>query len=163
VRNNDGLLKWQTTDEINTSSFNVEHSIDGQHFSAAGTVGAVNSAGVHEYQFVHSNIGEGYHYYRLKMIDIDGSFTYSDIKKIKVTAGITLEAFPNPARNFVTVKGLEANGILELVAIDGKCVYRTNTISNSVNINLSNITSGVYIIRYVNHDQVVQQIKILKQ
>ena len=162
VQNNDALLKWQTTDEVNTSSFSIEHSVDGQRFTAIGNIAAVNATGIHDYQFLHAGITEGYHYYRLKMVDINGSFRYSEIKMIKVAGSLSMDAFPNPARNIVTVKGLEPRGILEVISIDGKCVYRTNTISNSTTINLQNITSGIYIIRYKNNDR-MQQVKVMKE
>ncbi|MFT3947011.1 MAG: CARDB domain-containing protein [Agriterribacter sp.] len=162
ARNNDALIEWQTTDEVNTGSFSIEHSIDGRQFVSIGNVAAVNIAGVHHYQFTHAGISEGDHYYRLKMVDIDGSYTYSAIRRIEVSAGISLQAYPNPAKQFVTVRGLQGDGTLELVSIDGKTVYRTTTVNTGATINLNNITNGIYIIRYTYHDQ-VQQLKIIKQ
>lgn len=162
ARNNDALLKWQTTDEVNTSNFSIEHSTNGQQFSTIGNTAAINTQGVHDYQFTHPGLNDGYHYYRLKMTDIDGSFTYSEIKVIKVVAGITLQAFPNPARSFITVKGLEPRGVLELISIDGKCVYRSNTVNNTATISLQNVTGGIYIIQYKNNNK-IQQVKIMKE
>ena len=162
VRNNDALVEWQTTDEVNTGSFSIEHSVDGIRFTSIGNVAAANMPGVHSYQFTHAGISEGNHYYRLKMVDIDGSYTYSSIKLVKVSAGISLQAYPNPARQFVTVRGLQGDGTLELVSIDGKTVYRTTTINTSTIISLNNISNGIYIIRYTYLGQ-VQQLKIIKQ
>ncbi|MFT3822542.1 MAG: CARDB domain-containing protein [Chitinophagaceae bacterium] len=163
ARNNDALLKWQTTDEVNTSNYSIEHSIDGINFTAIGKVAAANTSGTHDYQYVHTGIGKGNHYYRLKMIDIDGSFTYSEVKMIRLAAVITLQAYPNPAHEAVTVKGLEAGGTLELITLTGKTVYRTATTDNSAIISLSSIANGVYFIRYINHNQEMQQLKIVKQ
>ncbi|MCC6287796.1 MAG: T9SS type A sorting domain-containing protein [Chitinophagaceae bacterium] len=156
------MIQWQTTDEVNTSSFSIEHSNNGREFTSVGNVAAANMPGVHKYQFTHAGISEGDHYYRLKMADIDGSYTYSVIKLVKVSAGISLQAYPNPARQFVTVRGLQGDGTLELISIDGKTVYRTTTVNTSTTINLNNITNGTYIIRYIYRGQ-VEQLKIIKQ
>ena len=162
MQDDDALIQWQTTDEVNTGSFSIEHSTNGQQFTAIGNAAAVNAPGTHNYQFTHAGIGEGTHYYRLKMVDIDGTFTYSPVRMVKVAADISLKAYPNPARQFITIRGLQGDGTLELITMDGKTVYRTTTVNTSTTIYLNNITNGIYIIRYTYRGQ-VQQLKIVKQ
>lgn len=156
------LLKWETTDEVNTSHFDIEYSTNGRDFSTIGKVMANNTEGTQRYSFIHSGMQPGDNYYRLKMTDIDGKFTYSVVKKLSVTEKIELQAYPNPARHTITVKGITPGGILELLTIDGKRLQLLKTSANTMVVQLGNITSGIYIIRYYNNKQ-IKQVRIMKE
>ncbi|MBS1752401.1 MAG: T9SS type A sorting domain-containing protein, partial [Bacteroidetes bacterium] len=158
----EALLKWETTDEVNTSHFDIEYSTNGRDFSVIGKVMANNITGLQHYSFIHSGLQPGDNYYRLKMTDIDGKFTYSAVRKLSVAGKMELQAYPNPARNSITVKGIMPGGILELVTIDGKRLQQVKTSANNMVIQLGNITSGIYIIRYYNNIQ-TKQIRIMKE
>jgi hypothetical protein len=75
-------LKWQTAAEINMSRFEIESSKDAIRFTKAGTVPAQGMNGGSEYSFTVSTVNN-ISYYRLKMIDLDGSFKYSKILAVK--------------------------------------------------------------------------------
>lgn len=161
-QHDDALLKWETTDEINTSHFDIEYSTNGRDFSTIGKVMANNTAGTQRYSFIHSGLQTGDNYYRLKMTDIDGKFTYSAVKRLSVTEKMELQAYPNPARYRITVKGLAPGGTLELLTIDGKRLQQLKTSANTMIVQLGNITSGIYIIRYYNNKQ-TKQVRIMKE
>jgi len=163
VKENAALLNWQTADEINTSQFVIQHSLNGLQFDDAGVVAAVNTGGIHNYAFTHAPLSEGLHYYRLKMLDKDGHFTYSDTKLIRVEPIVSvLQVYPNPARSFITVKGLEASGILQVLTLDGRAVKQLMTTGSSMVIDLGGLSGGMYIVTYRNHDK-LQQLKFVKQ
>ncbi len=93
------LLYWTTANEINTKTFVIEQSSDGRLFSAAGEKRA-NGFGNNSYNFSIANAPKIDLYFRLKMIDKDGAFTYSPIVLIKAStenAGFTL--LQNPVSN----------------------------------------------------------------
>lgn len=160
--NGNAHLNWKTTDEVNTSHFVVEHSSNGRDFSNIGNVKAFNSDGVHEYQFRDAISGEGTHFYRLQMVDVDGSHTYSSVQKITVSKAIGIGAYPNPAVQNVTLTGVESGGTLQMFTAEGKLVGQWNAAGNTHSITLSNVTKGLYIIRY-QHKGRVQQLKFIKQ
>ncbi|WP_345252687.1 hypothetical protein [Flaviaesturariibacter amylovorans] len=93
-------LQWNTFDEVNTQHFAVEHSTDGRTFRAVGTVGAQGQAAAASYSFLHTGLAAGTHYYRLRMVDRDATFTYSPVRLVTLDgaakAGFTLA--PNPAQ-----------------------------------------------------------------
>jgi alpha-mannosidase len=98
------MLKWKTTGEISFKKYELQRSTDGQQFttitSAAAKLGSINS-----YEFTDKNINAGTpYYYRLKMINGDNSFNYSEtilIKADKAASNIVL--YPNPVNNVLKI------------------------------------------------------------
>ncbi|MFL5741632.1 MAG: CARDB domain-containing protein [Flavisolibacter sp.] len=155
------LLQWKTADEINTRSFTIQYSRTGQQFNDVGNVNARNDRGTNSYQFVHTGINEGPNYYRLKMIDIDGRFTYSPTKLISLDKAIVMQVYPDPVQGVATVMGLKPNGVLKLLSLDGKMLQQWTTAGNSKTINLGTFAAGVYLIQfqYNGEEHVVRIVK----
>jgi len=73
------LLEWSTTNETNNCCFDIEKSSDAILFSTIGMINTENDASeLHKYEFIDEYPFPGYNYYRLKQLDIDGEFTYSN-------------------------------------------------------------------------------------
>ncbi|MBR9921191.1 MAG: T9SS type A sorting domain-containing protein [Bacteroidetes bacterium] len=89
-------LEWQTATETNSDYFEVERSSDGQSFKSIGQLPAAGeSYTVKSYRFTDSRPINGWNYYRLKQMDIDGRFSYSEIRAIEwLDSGISF--FPSP-------------------------------------------------------------------
>jgi trimeric autotransporter adhesin len=102
-KNNVNLLEWKTSFEISSSSFEIESSIDGYNFKTIGSVSAAgNSNVIKNYIFYDYNVlPKTKTYYRIKMIDLDGSYDYSNIIYIyvKFLAENTLQVFDNPVKS----------------------------------------------------------------
>jgi hypothetical protein len=154
---------WQTATEINTSHFIVEQSSDGKTFTAKGTVKAVGS-GANSYTFdvplfLNTPSGDmgglGVRFFRLKMIDKDGSFTYSKVVSVSLTTNnsplITIN--PNPAKDYTTISFSNSvqKATISVYDITGKTVIKQSIQSNenSVRLNTSNLTKGAYIIEVI--------------
>jgi len=75
-------INWKTTDEQQTSHFNVERSTDGVSFTSIGQIASANTPGEHQYAFEDKVVQQGPAYYRIKQVDIDGRFNYSSIVKV---------------------------------------------------------------------------------
>jgi len=83
---NSAVLDWSTFSESNTRNFEVERSIDGRQFDFMDALTAAgNSNSVKHYTYVDSKLPENVPviYYRLKMVDLDGKFTYSKVVILK--------------------------------------------------------------------------------
>lgn len=152
------LLKWQTANEVNTQSFDIERSANGKNFEKVGNVKSVGTA-KGAYQFTDDVPLSGINYYRLKMIDIDGSFTYSPVKSVVLGEGKTtnVSIAPNPAKGqvFVKLNADEAKAItFVLVDVTGKTVLteRKNLESgfNQLPLNVSNYPQGLYFLKIVD-------------
>lgn len=103
-RSGTSYLKWVTENEYNVDRFDVQRSHDGVLYQTIGTVQARNTSSLQQYSFDDHSSLNGLAYYRIKSVDIDGKFSYSNIAVLSennFTAGgiITL----NPAHNNITI------------------------------------------------------------
>lgn len=104
-KNSHTLLHWQTDNEINVDYFEVQRSFDGSQFNKIGTVTANNRAGNNQYDLTDNSInGQApIAYYRLKMVDKDGRYTFSRTVIIKYGKLDKISVWPNPATNQVQI------------------------------------------------------------
>ena len=97
--NNNVLVQWSTSDEVNASMFQVERSFDGSDWIALTSISAIgNSADVTNYSYTDKNISARVIYYRIKEIDMDGKFTYTAVRSLKTeiaNAGVQILSFQN--------------------------------------------------------------------
>jgi hypothetical protein len=96
----DVLLTWQTETEVNSSFFSIEKSRDAQLFNAIGTVNSNGSGTIYHYTDLNAFLGEAGAYYRLKMVDKDGKFSYSPVLFIKKNGEIrsgSVKVYPTVA------------------------------------------------------------------
>lgn len=102
---NSVYLDWTTSTEINTSHFAIERSVDGAVFETIGNVAASgNSYEPRTYGAVDSRPLFGKNYYRLKMVDIDGSFEYSPIVEVYQTPVTPFVTYPNPTSDLFRMR-----------------------------------------------------------
>lgn len=154
------LLHWKTAQEINTKDFEIEWSIDGQQFEKIATQQSTGSSStITQYNYLHTTRINGDNYYRLKMQDINGQFTYSNTIKIdtKVTVA-DISVFPNPVADVLhlNIQALKAENILfRLLSADGKIIasryFKIIKGSNLLNWNLRSIPAGTYFITAANN------------
>lgn len=155
--NNRVEVQWVTTDELNNELFTVERAGPDQQFTAIGTVpGAINHTGERTYGFVDENPLPELSFYRLKQTDIDGKFTYFDIKRIVNPRDkqFSLTVSPNPFGSqlsvYVTVKSPQRVTI-SLTDMTGK-VLRTSTKPHShgteeLKISGAGLPNGIYFLK----------------
>ena len=127
--------------------------VEGTQFRSVGTININgNSSTKKSYSFNDKNENAGNTYYRLKNIDFNGKFTYSEIRTVKgIGAGSDITIFPNPARanSKVSVVGVTANSSIQLLDFSGKVLKNMN--SNRVNsIDLSGVKNGSYLVRIID-------------
>jgi hypothetical protein len=102
IGDNAAELVWVTVSEINSDRFEIERSIDGLVFHKVGEVKAsANSIVEKHYTYFDHNITTSLVYYRLKMVDFDGLYTYSKIKTIEFEDKHEIVYGPNPTNDFV--------------------------------------------------------------
>jgi Concanavalin A-like lectin/glucanases superfamily/Secretion system C-terminal sorting domain len=159
-KDKDALLQWKTANEINVSRFEVQRSTNGQIFETIGTVAAGGSL----YSFTDANtfISRIVAFYRLKLIDVDGRFTFSNIIKLNKQASAALTVYPNPVGDVLTINVLKQNGILLLYNAEGKLLQQQTVTTQTITMDVSKYAKGIYLLQYKTEDEVVNQ-KIIKQ
>ena len=94
------LLKWTTASELNNAGFSIEHARGDSTFEPVAFVdGHGSTTTPHQYRFRTDDLEPGHHTFRLKQIDLDGSFSYSDQVELDVElpdAYTLSSAYPNP-------------------------------------------------------------------
>jgi hypothetical protein len=148
----DILLSWATTSEIDLARFSIERSDNGKIFTPIGSVNAIgNSRKTQRYQFTDMSSGRKKSvYYRLKLMDINGTSTYSKtihIEDYPISEKNGFIAYPNPFTNelFVTITDNESHTFI-LKDIVGKTIYEESTIGEGTHtINIPPyVEAGIY-------------------
>lgn len=156
-------LKWQTSQESNSDYFEVYRSYDGKSFEQAGKEKAAgNSNMTVNYQHQdHVNASNGqYVFYKLKQVDKDGKFAFSEVIKLSMgDVATSFKIFPNPAVNdftvsFTSVKA--SNAVLMVRNTSGQTVLseKINVLkgSNSIQVSSSQLKSGMYYLTIVGDE-----------
>jgi trimeric autotransporter adhesin len=159
-KDNSALLQWTTTNQINTAYFVVERSVDGNNFNNIGTVStAANGDTKTSYSLTDMNAGvqtTTIVYYRLKIFDNDGKYSYSKIINIVLNKNVDVFLFPNPVEQILNIRlsGKETHPVLvQILDLTGKVVHseRGMITQNSVlNIDVKHWKSQVYILKVTN-------------
>jgi len=166
----DVQLKWATSSESNNSHFELEKSLDGNRFDVITKIdGAGNSSTVQTYSFMDKDAFEGINYYRLKQVDIDGTFEYFTAITAKVETGSTvLHVLPNPVKDVARIRldgVVSDNAVLQLVSVTGQLI-RTVAVTNVggiQEINLEDVQSGVYFLNLIDSSEEKVFQKVIKQ
>ncbi len=125
-------LEWITDSEVNNEGFEVEFSLDARSFETVGFVagsGTTNQA--KNYEYMHKTNRPGSLYYRLKQMDFDGGFEYSDVIEVmreKANNG-NIVIFPNPAKEAftITVSNPERlNSSVKVTDLLGKIIFEAS-------------------------------------
>lgn len=153
------ILKWSTSSELNNLGFEIQRSVNGkEYFSVGFASGHGTTSEQQNYIFADKNLDNGNYYYRLKQVDYNGSYEYSDVVEVEWRAfnSYLLEQnFPNPfnptttigfgLQNKSNVKITILNAIGEEVAIvlneEREAGY------DQLEFNANNLPSGVYFYR----------------
>jgi hypothetical protein len=169
--NGDGTatLKWGTAMEANSSLFEIERSADGSAWNAIGTVKAQGNASLPtSYSYTDAGMLTGANYYRLKMVDLDGSAVYSEVKVLQGTMISHLSFFPNPARDYVNVTlcGTRAGAMVTVRLVNqAGVVLQEKSVSGgtgtTVTFPLQQAASGWYVLYVSSADGMHESSKLL--
>lgn len=160
---NDVLLTWQTENEVNTSHFDIEWSRNGQDFVKIAAAASANTPGVHQYSYLHVLPGDGRLYYRLKQVDRDNGFKFSNTAVVNMNKTQKTLLYPNPASDRITLKNIQAADILyiRLLDIHGRQLMQTN-VTTGLQYDVSGLSNGQYILRVQQKDGTEDVIPFIK-
>lgn len=150
------LLKWETSSEENNDYFEIERSIDGLTFESIGKVtGNGTTAITNNYAFLDQFPSRGTNYYRLRQVDFDGRYEYSDIRLVNFSG--KTEQFslaPNPTQDEVHLywqwaSNSEEELWAEVYDLYGNRIrrYQLQAKSKEKMISLSDLPAGTYLVQ----------------
>jgi hypothetical protein len=150
-------LNWITAQEKGFSHFEIERASQNLKFEQVGTVNGAgsNTEDENAYSFTDGNAIPGVNYYRLKSMDIDGSFEYSGVVTVIVEAEKSISVFPNPSNGlFVNVSSnfeLGENTLVTVFTNEGTLILKAPVTEREARVDFSSkLASGVYILKYTS-------------
>ncbi len=143
-------LNWETITELNNDYFTIERSLKQLNWKEIATIDAAGNSVMHlNYVTFDLSPLPGISYYRLKQTDFDGAYVYSNVRPVYFENNIAeIVAFPNPTNHTVTLIGdnLESLQIFNSIGQDvTRFVLITNKGKNEIEVDLQNLSSGMYI------------------
>jgi Secretion system C-terminal sorting domain len=159
------LLTWATASEKNNAGFDIEKSFDGKNFDKIAFVkGNGISTITQNYNFTDNNFTQNA-YYRLKQVDIDGTFDYSKTIALNTEGSknkSVIKSYPNPVSDLLTVEtSVAETSQLEIIDAVGRVVFKQNVESGNYQISTTDLVKGMYIVRLSNKNDISIQ-KIIK-
>lgn len=156
-------VTWATTSEKDNSHFEIQYSYDAREFMTAGEVeGAVNYSGLKKYSYsVPEPLYEGNVYFRLKQVDLDGTFEFSGIVSVEIRNRYPHVFFPNPSPGIFEFRssGARVPRMIRVYDLMGALLLEARDTSR---INLSSLPAASYIAVVESSDGVKTVRKIFK-
>ena len=164
LSNGQSTLTWKTASELNNKYFIVERSANGTRFDSIGQVkaSAINNS-TKSYTFTDMKINAGTNFYRLRQVDIDGSFSYSKVVTVKnQQANSGVKVFPTVTNSNINfqVSSPEAGAIRVTVNdVTGKVRIGTNKSvsagANQQSIEVNSLREGIYYLHIQNNNSTI--------
>ncbi len=165
--NNEVDLDWQTSSELNNAYFVVEKSINGTDWKEIDRVQTKsengNSNRLLQYETKDAQPFHGNNYYRIKQVDVNGDFNYSEMKSVNFER-TSIEIFPNPVIDWFEIQGLQSESIVELYGING-IKLASSKIENTTfyRYDASSLPTGIFIVNIISAtSQERSQFKVIK-
>ncbi len=172
------LLTWQTASEFNNEGFEIQWAAGSDKVINWQTLDFLNGAGTsfekQFYSFLHENPSSGLNYYRLKQIDYDGLFEYSEIVSLDLLNSgdaLSLWVAPNPVNNGAFTlylpenqTGLEENAEIPIQLYDsvGRLSYSTMISENETRIEVEDLPNGLYFLYFKLFEQPIVEKMLIK-
>lgn len=168
LEQNQVLLSWATSLELQHDHFDIESARDAKTFRKVGQVAAPIrvTAGISEYQFTDTpGQPADLVYYRLKQVDRavndkDAGFAYSKIVHVRMPGMQKVSITPNPVENSITIGGVSQNWDIEVVNAAGTIVQRAK---NQRHIDSTRLPSGLYVVRVTTGNGYTVSKKIIRK
>lgn len=163
------VLKWSTPGEIKNNYFDVQRCADGENFLKLlmlTVAGSSNSAGRQNYQAIDPAPFSNVTYYRLKQVNKDGTFAYSNVIAL-VTRGANNHFIlsPNPFAASISIKPSGQNPfVVKIFDMSGRQVTESSSPGNQASVDLSTLAAGMYLLQLYSKDgNFIQSVKITKK
>ena len=140
----EAILKWVASSETDLNKYEVQKldlNNQWQHLGSLKPLSQKKQEAVYNYSITDKKLAEGRNMYRLKMIDNNGVFKYSDIATVNFGKDDLPAIFPNPAKDFIQVSGMDVKTVT-ITDITGKVILETRSFGGRWDI--SSLSPGIY-------------------
>ncbi|MCE7044217.1 T9SS type A sorting domain-containing protein [Dyadobacter sp. CY312] len=157
---NTASLNWVTTSETNSDRFEIERSGNGKSFVKIGTLESYKeSSELKNYSFIDKFPLQGENLYRLKMVDLDGTFAYSSIRQVIFGKSSAL-VYPNPVSEKLNINNYGQVKQVEIYDSSGRKVLSVEQVS-AQGIDLTRLNPGIHTVKITQFDNASATSKII--
>lgn len=163
------LLKWITSNEQNNKGFIIERSVDGLSWTDIGFVPAQNANGnantTTHYTFLDHTVTPGKNYFRLKQVDLDGTYQYSPVRVVDwLIQTNAISVYPNPVVADVAISGLKATDVLYLYDMLGRQLQCIKVTARTQTIDMVKLPPAIYtLVAKDASGKILNTYKVIKQ
>lgn len=159
-------LAWTTSEERNFSHFDVECCSDGVNFKKIGVVKSTGKITGDTYSFSCAQ-ETSKRYYRLRMVDFDGSYKISEVRSVTTSCGANsanslITIAPNPAKGQIMVKGLSGDENVQIYNNLGQLMVQRKVTNAMEHVDVSNFAAGVYNVIVLRNNERISETKLVK-
>lgn len=148
-------LLWTTASEINNDYFEIQKSQDGFVFQTIAHVnGNGNTTQSFDYAFKDQLEQSGNYYYRLKQVDFDGTYAYSEVEFVSYKNIKPAQVYPNPAVNVLSFKNIESETFQVNVSSMEAVVVLQKQLSNGMPLDVSALPRGWFLIQIIDGTEI---------
>ncbi len=152
---------WKVSDAVNFNRFELERSANGTSFQTIGVI--LFDPATFEYNYPDNIQTAGTYFYRLKMIDDDGTYKYGPVVMVKSDcADKTIVLFPNPTRNIVTIRGLQGGELIQLYGMKGELLINKKAMNYQEQLDLGKYPAGTYNVIIQNEKERLKSMKVVR-
>ncbi|SDE89141.1 Por secretion system C-terminal sorting domain-containing protein [Dyadobacter soli] len=142
------MLSWATSEESNSDYFEIQRSGDGTHWQTLNEIPAAGlSSTVRHYTFRDEYPLAGQNLFRLKMVDTDKSYTYSQLRSVRMKGGEQITMSPNPVSDILTVDLPAWKDVSALTIVD-QSGRKRGSIEPAAKamVDMRKLESGIYLV-----------------
>ncbi len=153
VQSNAVVLKWATSAEVNEKDYVIEYSTDNTTWNVLGSADARNGTATNDYLYKHYQPVSGNNYYRIKMVENDGSYKYSNIVVVNFDGKEGISIYPNPVKETLTVEWKKQKSekvSVQITDITGRILnlqhIQLQSGNNLFQLNTNKLSKGTYFV-----------------
>ncbi len=163
--NNSSLLKFEIDQAVANTTFIIERSVDGINYNSIGTL--MSSAAI-SYSYIDVNpVLSANNHYRIKVVSIQGTITYSEVKFVRFAKKNKIDIYPIPASTSLNIvlsdELVNKPIVIGLYNTQGQVVMKTilNRVSFTEKIDISQLSAGVYHLKITSDNKIVTDKSII--
>jgi hypothetical protein len=143
------IVKWTTAEESNVSHYELQYGTDGASFKTTLSSQVAKGSISNTYSYVHHTTFAGNLFYRLKMVDADGSAAYSPVASIKSNnRKIELSLYPNPVKDQFMISASDVQQVqVRIYDQAGRLVKSALAVTLQKPVDVKALPSGIYTVQ----------------
>ena len=152
-------LNWSAASNVNTRYYEIQRSNDAVHFNILNKIVQNGTHGNYNYSYTDFSPAQGNNYYRLKQVDVNGSYVFSKIVSVNINVNNAFKVYPTIAASTLHISVSQTPSTVIIFNLNGKAV-KTLTLNNKEqDINISSLPAGNYIIRNITTNSSLKFVK----